>query len=513
MANKTFATIYIGSYEVSLKIFELTSKKKIHELDHVRSRIELGRDVYQSGILGYEKVDELCDTLSAFIRIAQGYRVSHVEVYASAVIRDASNELFILNQIQIRTGLEVKVQSNSEHRLVTYKSVAGRTAFEKMIQTSAAFVDLGGSGMQITVFRNGQMVTTQFIDVGTIRLRAIFGDRGLSLSKYMKEMEEFIYKKIEVFCSLYLEEGIDYCILLNDYAMELHKTVDKKEQEETISAEKFIKHIEKLQVKTLEQITTDLHLSNDKDPLVIPTIMVFKSIVMNLMARRVWVPRMNVNDGIAYDYCERNHLIKASHDFEADILSASRYLSQHFNSYSAHITALTEMSVKIFDHMKKIHGLGNRERLFLQVASILHDCGKYVSLANSAQCAYSIIMSSEILGLSHLEREIVALTVLYNHLALDEYNVLSDRIDQESYLIVAKLSAILRMANALDQSHKQKFSEFRITIKGKEMIITVEAFEDIALEQALFESRTEFFERVFSMKPVLKEKRIFLPKK
>ena len=513
MANNTFATIYIGSYEVSLKVFELTSKKKLHELDHVRSRIDLGREVYQTGVLGYEKVDELCDTLLAFMRIAKGYRVSHIEVNASAVIRDASNELFILNQIQIRTGMEVKVQSNSEHRLVTYKSVAGRTVFEEMIQTSAAVVDLGGSGMQITLFRDGRLITTQHIDIGTLRLRAILGDRGLSMNKYMKEIEEFIYKKIEVFCSLYMKEGVDYCIILNDYAMELYKTVGKKEQEETLSAEKFIKYIEKLQAKTLEEISMELNLSNDRDPLVIPTIMVFKSIVQNLKGHRVWIPRVNVNDGIAYDYCERNQLIKGTHDFEADILSASHHLSEHFQSYSPHIKALTEMSEKIFDHMKKIHGLGRRERLLLQVATILHDCGKYISLANSPQCAYTIIMSSEILGLSHLEREIVALTVLYNHLALEDYDELSDRIDQDSYLVVAKLSAILRLANALDQSHKQKFDDFRISIKGKELIITVEAFEDISLEQALFETKTQYFESVFSMKPVLKEKRIFLPNK
>lgn len=513
MANTAFATIYIGSYEVSLKVFQLTSKKKIHEIDHVRARIDLGRDVYQNGHLGYEKVDGLCDILSEYVRITEGYKVSHLEVSVSAVIRDASNELFILNQIQIRTGLVVNVQSNSEHRLITYKSVAGRTAFEEMIQTSAAVVDLGGSGMQLTLFRNGRLITTQHIDVGTIRIRTLLGDRGLALKKYMKEIEEFIYKRIEVFCSLYLKEEVDYCIILNDYAMELNKKVGKKNQEEPLSAEMFVRYIDKLQTKTLEEISAELKLSNDRDPLVIPTIVMFKSIVLNLKAHHVWIPRVNVNDGIAYDYCERNHLIKASHDFEADILSAARELSQHYKGFSSHIEALTIVSMKIFDSMKKIHGLGSRERLLLQVATILHDCGKYISLANSSQCAYNIIMSSEILGLSHMEREIVALTVLYNRLQLDDYSDLSDRIDQESYLVVAKLSAILRVANALDQSHKQKFNNIKIHVKGKELVITVEAFEDISLEQALFETKTTYFESVFSMKPVLKEKRIFLPGK
>jgi exopolyphosphatase/guanosine-5'-triphosphate,3'-diphosphate pyrophosphatase len=40
-------------------------------------------------------------------------------------------------------------------------------------------------------------------------------------------------------------------------------------------------------------------------------------------------------------------------------------------------------------------------------------------------------------------------------------------------------------------------------------VITVEALEDISLEQALFEAKTTYFENVFSMKPILKEKRVY----
>ena len=50
----TFAAIYIGSYEVSIKIFEISGKKKIRDIDYIRSRIELGRDAYSKGSIGYE---------------------------------------------------------------------------------------------------------------------------------------------------------------------------------------------------------------------------------------------------------------------------------------------------------------------------------------------------------------------------------------------------------------------------------------------------------------------------
>ncbi len=510
MALQTFAAIYIGSYEVSLKIFELSSRKKIHEIDHIRSRVELGRDAYTKGTIGYELVDELCDTLGEFSRIMNGYKVDNYEAYASAVLRDVNNELFILDQILLRTGLKVQVISNSEHRFISYKSVAGREQFEKMIQTSAAVVDVGGAGLQLTLFHDGRLITTQHVVIGTMRLRDLLRDRSRSLIVYEKQIEELINKKLESLRHLYLQDEVEYIILMGDYCMELIKKVEKNHLEENVvKTEKFIKYINKLQKKNVEEISTELNLANDNDPLIVPSILLFKALAENMNSQNVWVPGVNMNDGIAYDYAERNHLVKAVHNFEDDILSAAMNLSQHYNSYSPHIEALSILSTKIFDTMKNVHGLNSRDRLLLQVATILHDCGKFISFANSPECAYQIIMSSEIIGLTHLEREIVAMTVLFNTLPLYEYDKLSDKMDQQSYMVVAKLSAILRVANALDQSHKQKFNHIRISIKGKELVITVESFDDISLEQVLFESKTAYFENVFSIKPILKEKRVY----
>jgi exopolyphosphatase/guanosine-5'-triphosphate,3'-diphosphate pyrophosphatase len=509
MAIPMFAAIYIGSYEVSLKIFELSSKKKIHEVDYIRSRLDLGRDVYQNGTVGYEHVDELCEILNEFSGIMKEYRVTEYEIYAAAVIRDAENELFVVHQVYLRTGFLIKVLSNSEYRFIGYKSVASRELFEKIIQTSAAVVDIGGSGIQITTFREGKIETTQHLEIGTVRLRELLSDRGQALPMYETQMEEYVNKKLEVFRSLHLEQGIDYVIFMSDYCEELIARLNKNQEDKVVKAEKFLKYIDKLQKKSVEEICQELNLANGKDPLIVPSIIVFKSMVNNLNASNVWVPGVNISDGIAYDYAERNHFVKNTHDFEADIISAAQNLSRHYNSYSPHIKALTKLATKIFDTMKKVHGMGPREKLLLQVAVILHDCGKYISLANSPKCAYEIIMASEIIGLTHLEREMVAMTVLYNTLPLDDYEEVSDRLDQQSYLTVAKLSAILRVANALDQSHKQKFQDIRISLKDRNLVITVESLEDISLEQALFEAKTKYFENVFSMKPILKEKRVY----
>ena len=103
----------------------------------------------------------------------------------------------------------------------------------------------------------------------------------------------------------------------------------------------------------------------------------------------------------------------------------------------------------------------------------------------------------------------MASTVLYNTLPIDSYDRLADKMDHDSYLTVAKLAAIFKVANAMDRSHKQKFKNVKTSVSGRNLIITIETEDDVTLEKGLFESKASFFEEVFSMKPVIKVKKVY----
>ena len=169
-----------------------------------------------------------------------------------------------------------------------------------------------------------------------------------------------------------------------------------------------------------------------------------------------------------------------------------------------------ELGVKEEDVFKLTEGFG------LGMGGLRDTCGAVtgmfltISLANSAICAYQIIRATEIIGLSHLEREMVASIVLYNSTPLDPYEELADRMDSHSYMIVAKLAAILRVANAMDRSHRQKFKHVKAVIKNKKLVITIESMDDIALEKGLLAAKAGIFEEIFGLKPVIREKRVYI---
>ena len=285
MAVHTFAAIYIGSYEVSLKIFEMPEKKKMRGIDYVRRRIELGRDAYSKNSIGYELVESLCDTLLEFTKIMKEYQVDACEAYASAVLRDISNELFILEQIRLRTGLNVHVLSNSEHRFVSYQSVAVREEFEEMIKKSAAVVDIGGAGLQITVFSDGDVVTTQHLGLGAMRMREQLESKSSNLAQYELQIGEMAAKELQTFRKIYLNESsVEYLIVMGDYTSELVQRMEKNHDNKTVDIQKFIRYLEKLARKSLAQISEDIGLSNESDALIVPYMIICQCVAQMLGA-------------------------------------------------------------------------------------------------------------------------------------------------------------------------------------------------------------------------------------
>ena len=75
---KTFAAIDVGSYELAMKIVEISAKNGIREIDHIRHRIDLGSDTFAKGKISNERVDELCRVLREYHDIMKNSDVKHI---------------------------------------------------------------------------------------------------------------------------------------------------------------------------------------------------------------------------------------------------------------------------------------------------------------------------------------------------------------------------------------------------------------------------------------------------
>ncbi|MBO5341244.1 MAG: HD domain-containing protein [Lachnospiraceae bacterium] len=512
MKKKTFAAIDVGSHELAMKIFEVSPQTGLKVIDHVRHSLDIGTESYKTGKLSYEHMEELCHVLREFTLVMRSYKVEDYCAYGTSAIRELDNTIIVLDQIEKKTGIKVQYLSNSEQRFLDYKSIAAQGEdFYKIISSGTAILDIGGGSIQVSLFDKDALVATQNIRLGVLRLYEKMRYIDVKPSQYQTVLAELIDTQLAVFKKLYLKDReIKNLIVVDDYVSAVVKQVYPEVYKKGyIERKKFLENVKLFQNKNDMEVAGQLNMAEENVPLLHISSQLIKSTLEFMGADCLWVPGVTLCDGIGYDYAERNKWIKPTHDFEEDIIACAKNISKRYQGSKRRGETLEKICLTVFDSMKKIHGLGKRERLLLQIATLLHDCGKYVNMVSVGECSYHIVMNTEIIGLSHLEREMVANIVKYNHEDFAYYDEIAKDggIDKDAYLVVAKLTSILRVANGLDKTHKQKFKDIKTTIHENELWIQVDTAENIALEKGLFWNAARFFEEVYNIKPVIRQKR------
>ena len=516
MSVKTFAAISVGSFELTMKLFEFSGKNTIREIDCISQNIDLGSETYATGKLSKEKIDELCRTLLDFKQVMKSYQVDAVRAYGTSALRETKNTLIVLDQIAQRTGISVKILSNSEQRFLDYKSIASKgESFRKIIEEKTAIVDISNGSIQLSLFDNDALMSTQNLRIGVLRLQEMLAHLNAGRGQMEALVDELAEARLATYKKLYLKDReIKNIIIVDDYISPWAiRRAGNDAGRSTIDLEDFDTLMEVLRTSGTMGAAKALGVSEEKVPLVMISAVLTKRIAKVMGATKVWAPGVTLCDGMAYEYAEEIKMFRGEHDFERDIVACAVGISKRYMGSRKRAETLEYLATTIFDSMKKIHGMGKRERLYLQIAALLHDCGKYVSLVDIGETSYDIIMATEIIGLSHAEREIVANVVRYNHSDFTYYGYNesrgSDFFGKENYLIVAKLTAILRLANSLDRSHKQKLRGMKAQLAENELLLMIDTQEDITLEKGFFDMSTEFFQEVFSIVPILKLKKRF----
>ncbi|SFB70942.1 Ppx/GppA phosphatase family protein [Butyrivibrio sp. YAB3001] len=513
MLGEVFAAIDVGSYEMALKVFELSSKSGVKELDHVRHRMDIGSETYATGSISHRHVEELIRILLDFKQIMKSYGVTHYQAYGTSAVRETRDIVVVQDLIEQRTGIHIDVLSNSEQRFLDYKSIALKhNRFKEIIEKPTAIVDIGGGSIQISLFEKDKLVATQNLKTGVLRIHTTMEEVHATRLKYMELVSELVNSQLSVFSKLYLKDRIiDNIIVIDDYVSPLIQRMGVgTETEGHVTSQEYHRFLKQANSVSDIVVSKKLNIPEDNVPLLYVSGVIIKCVLEATKASDIWAPGMTLCDGIAYEYADKKKFIRSQHDFEQDIVACAQNISKRFMGSKSRRETLQKIALTIFDSTSELHGLSSRDRLLLQIATILHDCGKYISVVYLGDCSYNIIMSTEIIGLSHIERLMVANIVRYNHEEFEYYGSKSrfiEGLSKEDYLRVTKLTAILRVANGLDRTHKQKFKDVKVAIKDGEMIINVDTRADITLEKGLFSNRAGFFEEVFGIRPVIRQKK------
>jgi exopolyphosphatase/guanosine-5'-triphosphate,3'-diphosphate pyrophosphatase len=282
---------------------------------------------------------------------------------------------------------------------------------------------------------------------------------------------------------------------------------EQSEKLSIVSLADFYHLYEQVRSLNLPQLVKKFNISEQTAEMVLPTIVLYSQILSLASGEKIIMPDIHFVDGITTLYVAAKTRDPYLMLIENQVVSLAYSLGRKYKYDVNHAMAVQKTALLLFDHMMKVHGLGQREKLLLKVAAILHDIGKYVSLRKHYIYSYRLITSSDMLGFSEQEKKVMA-TVAHYHskgTPLDSDEAFGS-LTQEQRVTVAKLIAIIRLSDAIDRSHRQKNVIEDIVLKGDELVISVAAKEDISLEEWTFADKTQFFEKVFGIRPILVRK-------
>lgn len=151
--------------------------------------------------------------------------------------------------------------------------------------------------------------------------------------------------------------------------------------------------------------------------------------------------------------------------------------------------------------------MGGRERMLLEVASIVHDIGTYISPSAHNKHSSYLINASEMFGLRKSDKSIVSNVARYHRRSgPSQTHEPYMSLPKSGRVVVSKLAAILRVADALDHSHQQKIRQFSLERSPNAYTLWVdEQIEDVFIERESLQRKGDLFVDVFGLPIYLKQ--------
>jgi exopolyphosphatase/guanosine-5'-triphosphate,3'-diphosphate pyrophosphatase len=343
------------------------------------------------------------------------------------------------------------------------------------------------------LLRQGEANRSAVYALGAVRLRQALGLRRLSHDVQLALLKRSITNVIEEIRREIPLQRVKHIVALGGdvrfAAARILDTLNVKDHHagsddlREIPRDAFLEFCGKIERLSEEQLIERFRLPAVEAETLLPSLLVYGTLLSETTAEQVVVSDASLRTGLLLDLAEPGGRLKAD-DFERQVLASADALGHKHRFDRAHGQHVAALATQLFDQLHGDHGLGDRERLLLRVASLLHDIGIYVSLRAHHKHSQYLIAASQIFGLTDDETAIVANIARYHRRALPQRSHLQYvALDRQDRVTVNKLAAILRIANALDAEHLQKVRSVKLVRGVGGWSLEVDGEGDLTMEQ------------------------------
>lgn len=508
--NRLTAVIDIGSHSVRMDIGHVVRKGSFKVLERLRSPISIGNETFETGIITNATIRSLMSVLSRFKKLMDSYEVYNYRAVATSSLRSASNADVVVERVREATGIRIDIiepllESQIFHNGVC-RLMKDRFGFQS---ENVLLFSIGGGTTQVIVKSAGNILFTETHNQGTLRLLRSYNLADKHMKYFLLPLAKNFSDSVKRYSSI---DQIDRFIVLNDDILQ----VIRQRFPEVLSQGVF--RVTKTRFEALAQEIYEMSIPemmsefsfNEQDSGTAKIAFLIVGIFYHLTgSKEVLFPDLAMAEAVLSEVATQNlekgkAIIKRDKKTMENIKSAAHAIGVKYQYDEPHSKRVVEMALSIFDQLSENFNFSSNERLFLELSAELHDIGNFISAGEHHKHSYHLIASSEIMGLSRDELEMVALVARYHRKSMPkvshpEYAALS----RKNRMAVNRLAAILRVADSLDAPHTSWVQDLKIEMTEEECRFFVklsdEGYGNIDILKNALKKKSDLFEFYFGV--------------
>ena len=186
------------------------------------------------------------------------------------------------------------------------------------------------------------------------------------------------------------------------------------------------------------------------------------------------------------------------HGFPNNALREVFGLFSRYDRDFDHPRKVAELACSLFDQTRHLHGYGDWDRTMLYCAAILHDIGHALSETKHEEFTFEAIMRHRFGLISEHERELIANIANLHRQPFSKLNFRHlGLLAEGDQLRVKRLAALLRIADALDESGRRAVREVRCYEENGIVYLDLHAVAKAIPERTAAGRKADLFENVY----------------
>jgi exopolyphosphatase/guanosine-5'-triphosphate,3'-diphosphate pyrophosphatase len=442
-------------------------------------------------------------------RILDTYQVEQLRAVSTSAVREASNADAFLDRIFMAANIDVEIiEPTEESRLTVGAVLHALDERHRIFRHDSLIADVGGGSTLLTLLHKGEITQSASYRLGSVRLQESLATSGEAPERAADLLRHQIAAVLPTIQStMDLKKVRSLIAVGGDARFAARRAGELTETPHLyrVPTRVFDTLVKRCAKHSADDLARRYDLPYADAETLVAALLVCQSLLHATKAQELYVSEVSMRDGLLLDLVRS---VRGEEDstLATSIIHSAMSIGEKYHYDEKHARHVTELALQIFDAMQREHGLSARDRLLLRVAGILHEVGGYISARAHHKHSYYLISNSEVFGLRRTELQIAAHVARYHRRSCPKpTHIEYVALPRESRVIVSKLAAILRVADALDRGHARQIRDVSFERRGDELIIHVRGAADLTLERMALASKSDLFQDIYGMRVRLEE--------